>query len=310
MALSRNFSSKQFGQYNEIKVCSTTAYEYDSISLQINQSDNNRSRKNIEIDIYCISLMNQKSIDKKNRKDEESNNNNINEDDLYELQNQPSTSFDVHVNHNNNYSRHNDEDIDINSHNVTMIDITSIKNISRDNDLRHYNIQESTTKKYTTSVDYKVSKEQTSEYISQNLLDSSSKTNEFVFDLPFKMIMIRYIGNMHLNQKQNSRNNKEDIDTDSKTKFINNTSIQRIFRDKDLRHDNLYDPIIKNCTIEFDDKLKKEQTFQSISQDLLDSSHEATGFVYELPLDCDHDELQKQLALSSNGNFQSNVFLG
>ena len=114
-------SSKQFGHYNEIKVCATTAYEYDSISPQINQSDNNRSRKNIELDIYCISLMNQKSIDKKNRKDEKSNNNNINEDDLYELQNQPSTSFDVHVNHNNNYSRHNNEDIDINSHNVTMI---------------------------------------------------------------------------------------------------------------------------------------------------------------------------------------------
>ena len=95
--------------------------------------------------------------------------------------------------------------------------------------------------------------------------------------------MIHYIGNVHLNKKQNRRNNKKDIDTDSKTKFIKNTSIQRIFSDKDLRHDNLYDPIIKNCTIEFDDKLKKEQTFQSISQDLLDLSHVPLGF--------DHDEL-------------------
>ena len=43
----------------------------------------------------------------------------------------------------------------------------------------------------------------------------------------------------------------------------------------------------KNFTIGFDCKVSKEQTFQSISQDLLDLSSEATEFVYDLLIEAD-----------------------
>ena len=63
----------------------------------------------------------------------------------------------------------------------------------------------------------------------------------------------------------------------------------------------------KNFTIGFDCKVSKDQTFQSISQDLLDSSSEEIGFVYDLLIEADHYELQKQESLSSNNNIQSNT---
>ena len=49
--------------------------------------------------------------------------------------------------------------------------------------------------------------------------------------------------------------------------------------------------MIKNYTIDFDDKSSKEQMFQSISQDLLDLSPETIGFVYDFFLDYEYDEL-------------------
>ena len=76
--------------------------------------------------------------------------------------------------------------------------------------------------------------------------------------------------------------------------IIENTSIQNTYRDKYLHHDNLQDSITKNDTIGFDYKVSKEYKFQSILQDLLYSSYEATVFVYDLPIDDDHCELQKQ----------------
>ena len=70
---------------------------------------------------------------------------------------------------------------------------------------------------------------------------------------------------------------------------------------------NLPDSTTKNSIIEFDCKISKEQISQSISQDLRDSSFEETGFIYDLPNEDDHYELQKQVSLSSNGNVQSNT---
>ena len=56
---------------------------------------------------------------------------------------------------------------------------------------------------------------------------------------------------------------------------------------------SLPDSITNNSTIGFDCKVSKEQTSQSISKDLIDSSFEANGFVYDLPIKDDHCELQK-----------------
>ena len=51
---------------------------------------------------------------------------------------------------------------------------------------------------------------------------------------------------------------------------------------------SLPDSTTNNSTIGFDCKVSKEQTSQSISKDLLDSSFEANGFVYDLPIEDDH----------------------
>ena len=51
---------------------------------------------------------------------------------------------------------------------------------------------------------------------------------------------------------------------------------------------SLPDSITNNFIIGFDCKVSKEQTSQSISKDLIDSSFEANGFVYDLPIEDDH----------------------
>lgn len=63
----------------------------------------------------------------------------------------------------------------------------------------------------------------------------------------------------------------------------------------------------KTYIIEDDYKFSKKKTYQSISQDLLYSFFVVTGFVYDLSIEVDHYELQKQVHISSKGNVQSNT---
>ena len=46
---------------------------------------------------------------------------------------------------------------------------------------------------------------------------------------------------------------------------------------------------------------------QSISQDLLNSSSETTGFAHAIPIENDHYELQKQVFLNSTFDIRSNT---
>ena len=99
--------------------------------------------------------------------------------------------------------------------------------------------------------------------------------------------------------------NDDSIDLDSiNAKIIANISIQNVSRDKASRHGKLSNSTNKNSTIEFDYTVSKEQTSQAISQELLDSSSEITGFVDYLHIRANHYELQTQVYLSSNGNLQ------
>ena len=56
-----------------------------------------------------------------------------------------------------------------------------------------------------------------------------------------------------------------------------------------------------------DSKYSKDKTYQSTSQDLLDSSSETTGFAHATPIENNHYELQKQISLSSTFNLRSNT---
>ena len=60
--------------------------------------------------------------------------------------------------------------------------------------------------------------------------------------------------------KQYTRQNDDDIDTDSTdAKFIANTSIKNISRDKNLGHDNLLNSTNKNYKIGIDCNVSKEK---------------------------------------------------
>ena len=84
------------------------------------------------------------------------------------------------------YSRHNDDDIDIDSTEAKFKANTLLKNISRENDLRHSKISNSTTNNSAIGFEGNVSKDQTSQAISQKLLDYSSEATGFIYDLPTK----------------------------------------------------------------------------------------------------------------------------
>ena len=82
------------------------------------------------------------------------------------------------------YSRHNDDDSAINSIDVKLRSNTSIKNTFRENKLCLGKISNLINKNSTLGYKYDVSKEQTSQDISQELLDSSSKIKGLVRGLP------------------------------------------------------------------------------------------------------------------------------
>ena len=82
------------------------------------------------------------------------------------------------------YSRHNDDDSAINSIDVKLRSNTSIKNTFRENELCLGKISNLINKNSTLGYEYNVSKEQTSQDISQELLDSSSKIKGLVRGLP------------------------------------------------------------------------------------------------------------------------------
>ena len=84
------------------------------------------------------------------------------------------------------YSRHNDNYIDPDSIDAMIIANASIKNISHEKCLHYGKVPNSTTKNSTIGFDCKVTKEKTSQAISQELLDSSSEAAVFVDDLPIK----------------------------------------------------------------------------------------------------------------------------
>ena len=78
------------------------------------------------------------------------------------------------------------------------------------------------------------------------------------------------------------------------------TSLQSHLPQQSSSSHSLPDSLTNNSKIVFDCKVSKEPTSQSISKDLLDSSFEANGFVYDLPIEDDHYELIKQVSISSN----------
>ena len=111
--------------------------------------------------------------------------------------------------------------------------------------------------KIHVTVNYQIRQTRTIKYVLNKQVGNSQTTSN---------------SNINLNE-QYTRHNYDDIDTDSTdAKFIANTSIKNISRDKKLGHDNLLNSTNKNYKIGIDCNVSKEKKCQAISPELHYSS--------------------------------------